>query len=54
MTYARYLGIDGEPIHERGLRPTVAIESPNVAFDEMPPAVDDMLAKAVERLAGKK
>lgn len=55
MTYARYHGLDGEPIHERGLRPTVAIESPNVAFDEMPPATDDMLAKAVERLAaGKK
>lgn len=54
MTYARYLALDGEPIHERGLRPTVAIESPNVAFDEAPPAADDMLAKAVERLAAVK
>jgi len=54
MTYARYLTMDGTPIHERGLRPTVAVESPNVAFDEALPATDDMLAKAVERLtAGK-
>jgi carboxyl-terminal processing protease len=54
MTYARYLTLEGEPIHERGLRPTVAVESPSVAFDDPPPPTDDMLAKAVERLtAGK-
>ncbi|MEO6223646.1 MAG: S41 family peptidase, partial [Vicinamibacterales bacterium] len=54
MTYARYLTLDGSPIHEHGLRPTVAVESPNIAFDETPPVTDDMLAKAVERLtAGK-
>ena len=54
MTYARYLTIDGNPIHERGLRPTVAVESPSVAFDDPLPTTDDMLAKAIERLtAGK-
>lgn len=53
MTYARYLALDGEPIHERGLRPNLAVESPNVAFDEVPPATDDMLAKAVERLTAR-
>ena len=50
MTYARYLSLDGNPIHEHGLRPTVAVESPSVAFDDPPPASDDMLAKAIERL----
>ena len=53
MTYARYLALDGEPIHERGLRPNLAVESPNLAFDETPPATDDMLAKAVERLTAR-
>jgi carboxyl-terminal processing protease len=53
MTYARYLALDGEPIHERGLRPNLAVESPNVAFDEVPPATDEMLAKAVERLTAR-
>ena len=50
MTYARYLTLDGNPIHERGLRPTVAVESPSVAFDDPPPTTDDMLTKAIERL----
>lgn len=50
MTYARYLGTDGEPIHGRGLRPTVAVESPSVGFDDNPPATDEMLTKALERL----
>jgi carboxyl-terminal processing protease len=53
MTFAQYLALDGEPIHERGLRPNLAVESPNVAFDEAPPATDAMLAKAVERLAAR-
>ena len=50
MTYARYLAADGEPIHGRGLRPTVAVESPSVGFDDAPPAADAMLTKAIERL----
>lgn len=50
MTYARYLATDGEPIHGRGLRPNVAVESPSVAFDDVPPATDEMLTKALERL----
>jgi carboxyl-terminal processing protease len=50
MTYARYLGTDGEPIHGRGLRPTVPVESPSTGFDDAPPASDEMLTKAIERL----
>jgi carboxyl-terminal processing protease len=54
LTYARYLGSDGKPIHERGLRPTIAVESPTVAFGDAPPATDDALTKAVEHLHAKK
>jgi carboxyl-terminal processing protease len=50
MTYARYLATDGEPIHGRGLRPTVAVESPGIGFDDAPPTTDEMLTKAIERL----
>jgi carboxyl-terminal processing protease len=50
MTYAKYLAPDGTPIHERGLRPDVFVEPPAVAFGDTPPATDDALAKAVERL----
>jgi carboxyl-terminal processing protease len=50
MTYARYLAADGEPIHGRGLRPNLAVESPSVTFDAPPPDTDDMLVKALERL----
>jgi len=53
MTYARYLGTDGEPIHGRGLRPTVPVESPTVGFDDAPPATDEMLTKAIERLKAR-
>jgi carboxyl-terminal processing protease len=54
ITYARYLANDGKPIHERGLRPTVAVETPSVAFGDAPPANDDVLTKAVEHLRTKK
>jgi carboxyl-terminal processing protease len=47
LTYARYLAPDGNPIHERGLRPDVAVGEPVVTFGEQPPATDDMLAAAV-------
>jgi carboxyl-terminal processing protease len=54
MTYARYLTIDGAPIHEHGLRPNVVVEQPTVAFDETPPTTDVMLAKAIDVLKAKK
>jgi carboxyl-terminal processing protease len=51
MTYRRYytLGNDSAPILERGIRPDVIVEEPNVEFGDPAPAVDDMLAKAIER-----
>jgi carboxyl-terminal processing protease len=50
MTYARYLAADGTPLHEHGLRPDVGVDAPVVVFGEAPPAADDTLSKAVERL----
>ncbi|MDQ3071489.1 MAG: S41 family peptidase [Acidobacteriota bacterium] len=54
LTWARYLTKDGEPIHEKGLTPDLVVEEPNVEFDEIPPAGDTMLDKAIERAMGKK
>jgi carboxyl-terminal processing protease len=50
MTYARYVTVDREPIHARGLTPDVPVIVPIVEFDDDPPANDEPLAKAVERL----
>ena len=55
LTTERYLTVDGVgPIHERGLRPTVGVAIPTVAFDEVPPTTDEPLNKAAERLKTKK
>jgi C-terminal processing protease CtpA/Prc len=50
MTSARYLKADGSPIHEQGLRPDVPAERTLVAFDEPPPATDEILAAGVAEL----
>jgi carboxyl-terminal processing protease len=51
MTHERYMTVDGkDPIHERGLRPTVGVEIPYPGFDEAPPATDEPLARAVAEL----
>ena len=54
LTWARYLTRDGKSIHEEGLTPDVIVEEPNLEFDEVPPAGDAMLDKAVERALTKK
>lgn len=54
LTWAKYLTRGGDPIHERGLKPDVPIEEPQVEFDEIPPPGDVMLDKAIERAAIKK
>jgi carboxyl-terminal processing protease len=50
LTYRRYLTIDGQPIHERGLRPTVGVEEPFVGFDDTPPAADPVFDRGLETL----
>jgi carboxyl-terminal processing protease len=55
LTYERYMTVDGaQPIHERGLPPKVAIQNPVTGFDELPPATDAPLAKAIEHLKAKR
>ncbi len=53
MTYRKYYTIgaaaDVTPILEHGVKPDVSVEEPTVEFGEAAPAVDDMLAKAIER-----
>ena len=52
LTYARYMQADGTtPIHERGIRPDVAVDTPSVGFGEVPPATDAVLTKALEELS---
>ena len=54
LTYQRYYTVDGKTaIHERGLRPTFSVEIPRLGFDELPPATDEPLAKAAERVRDK-
>lgn len=54
MTTERYVTNAGTPIHERGLRPDVAIAEPFVAFGDATPTTDEALNKAVEQLKLKK
>jgi hypothetical protein len=55
MTYERYLAVDGaNPIHERGLAPALAVPIPITGFDELPPATDAPLEKAIGRLKSQR
>ena len=54
LSSVRYLTPKNEGIHERGLTPDVEVEQPDVEFGATPPAKDDTLDKALERLAEKK
>jgi carboxyl-terminal processing protease len=54
LTTTRYLTPAGEPLHEKGLEPTVMVDQPDVEFGQPAPAGDPVLDKALERLAPKK
>jgi carboxyl-terminal processing protease len=54
LSTARYLTPDGNPLHEKGLEPTVAVDEPDVEFGQMPPPGDPVFDKALERLTDKK
>jgi carboxyl-terminal processing protease len=54
LTTMRYLTPAGEPLHEKGLEPTVIVDQPDVEFGQPPPADDPVLDKALERIAPKK
>jgi carboxyl-terminal processing protease len=54
MTYRRYFTNAGKTILEKGIDPDVVAEEPNVEYGETAPTVDDMRAKATERLKAAK
>ena len=54
LSSTRYLTPKNEGIHERGLTPDVEVDQPDVEFGGTPPAKDETLDKALERLADKK
>lgn len=56
LTHAAYLTPAGEAIHEKGLKPAVDVEEPDVEFGAQPdPAKGDpVLEKALEKFAVKK
>lgn len=51
LTNLRYLSPSNTPIHERGLRPQVEVEQPEVDFGTLPPTTDATLDRAVALLA---
>ena len=55
LTHERYMTVDGkDPIHGRGLTPNLAVPIPLVGFDELPPATDVPLERAIEHLKTKR
>lgn len=44
---------DGEPLHAKGLAPTVEVTQPDVEFGAPPPPTDPILEKAIERAASE-
>ena len=50
LTYVRYLGPSGDPIHGPGLKPSVAVSEPDVDFGASAPTTDPILDAAVGRL----
>jgi carboxyl-terminal processing protease len=54
LTTSRYLTPDGETIQGRGLTPVLAVDDPDVDFDQPRPANDPILDAAVERIGKKK
>jgi carboxyl-terminal processing protease len=48
-----FLTPGGEPIHEKGLAPDVAVDVPEIDFGTPPPATDVILQKGLEKLKGK-
>jgi carboxyl-terminal processing protease len=48
-----FLTPGGEPIHEKGIMPDVAVDVPEVDFGAPPPPADVVLQKALEKLRGQ-
>jgi carboxyl-terminal processing protease len=51
LSNLRYLSPGSTPIHERGLKPDVEVEQPEVDFGTVPPTTDQALQRAIEQFA---
>lgn len=54
LTHLFYLAPGGGAIHEKGLTPDVAVDSPDVEFGQAPAETDPVLEKAIESFNEKK
>ena len=54
LTVSKYLTPSGDPLHEKGIEPTVVVDVPDVEFGQPEPSTDAILDKALERLTEKK
>ena len=54
LTWARYLTPAGEPVHTRGLTPSLEVAEPDVEFGAPAPTRDPILEAALERLGVKR
>jgi carboxyl-terminal processing protease len=54
LSTQRYLTPSGQPLHEKGLEPTVGVDEPDVEFGQPAPAGDPVLDKALEHFSEKK
>ena len=55
LSTTRYLTPSGNPLHEKGLEPTVAVDEPDATeFGQPAPTADPILDKAIARLTEKK
>jgi len=50
LTYARYTTPDGEAIQGHGLTPQLAVDEPDVDFDQQKPTTDPVLDAAIARI----
>jgi len=54
LSHLRYLTPAGNPLHEKGLKPDIEVDQPEVEFGTEPPATDITLQRALEYFAQKK
>jgi len=54
LSTTRYLTPAGNPLHEKGLEPAIAVDEPDVEFGQSAPTTDPVLEKALERATLKK
>jgi carboxyl-terminal processing protease len=54
LSHLRYLTPAGNPLHEKGLKPDIEVDQPEVEFGSEPPAMDITLQRALEYFAQKK